>query len=402
MHANGVASGTEPDLAGYRGAVADLLLEIASHTGPEDLPKAERVLTERLASAEFAAVLAASPGGLSRGRGPAAPRGAPLSARRPQLRSRPGRPYPDSPFRPDRRHVVGLGPGLRAGFGPDRLCRPGRSRATPPPRGTPFPLSAPGPGPAAAGGARGGPPAAAGPHPAHRGPALRPGPAAGGNPAQPAGGRLRRRRARNPPLWVTSLARSIEQQRRLRALGYTATLPSAHCVGYAMDIEMSWFRRFGAAATLEGLLAERQQAGEVNAIDEGQTWHLCLSPAAVGARPGPTELTPCAASRSSSAHARTARPSARCSPRWPRAARWRRPWRPSGCWPAPSGCGSWTPSGRSSPSPRPMAGGCSATTARSSTTGCSRPSSPAWATGCAPTATPRWCWRPSSNGARTR
>jgi hypothetical protein len=84
-----------------------------------------------------------------------------------------------------------------------------------------------------------------------------------------------------PPLWVTSLARSIEQQRRLRALGYTATLPSAHCAGYAMDIEMSWFRRFGAAGTLEGLLAERQQAGEVNAIDEGQTWHLCLSPAAV-------------------------------------------------------------------------------------------------------------------------
>jgi hypothetical protein len=84
-----------------------------------------------------------------------------------------------------------------------------------------------------------------------------------------------------PPLWVTSLARSIEQQRQLRALGYTATLPSAHCAGYAMDLEMSWFRRFGAAATLEGLVRERQQAGEVNAIDEGQTWHLCLSPAAV-------------------------------------------------------------------------------------------------------------------------
>src|SRR3984957_3717288 len=63
MHANGVASATEPDLARYRGAVADLLLEIASHTGPEDLPKAERVLTERLAGAEFAAVLAASPEG---------------------------------------------------------------------------------------------------------------------------------------------------------------------------------------------------------------------------------------------------------------------------------------------------------------------------------------------------
>ena len=45
---------------------------------------------------------------------------------------------------------------------------------------------------------------------------------------------------------------------------------------------MSWFRRFGAAHVLEGLLLERQQAGEVNTIDEGQTWHLCLSPAAVG------------------------------------------------------------------------------------------------------------------------
>ena len=86
-----------------------------------------------------------------------------------------------------------------------------------------------------------------------------------------------------PPLWVTSLTRSIEQQRRLRALGYTATLPSAHCAGYAMDIEMSWFRRFGAAGVLEGLLREHQQAGQVNAIDEGQTWHLCLSPAAVAA-----------------------------------------------------------------------------------------------------------------------
>ena len=42
---------------------------------------------------------------------------------------------------------------------------------------------------------------------------------------------------------------------------------------------MSWFRRFGAAATLAGLLAERQQAGEVNVIDEGQAWHVCLSPA---------------------------------------------------------------------------------------------------------------------------
>ena len=59
MHANGAAPRTGPDLIRYRDAVADLLIEIAGHTGPEDLAKAEKVLTERLADAEFAAVLAA-------------------------------------------------------------------------------------------------------------------------------------------------------------------------------------------------------------------------------------------------------------------------------------------------------------------------------------------------------
>ena len=83
-----------------------------------------------------------------------------------------------------------------------------------------------------------------------------------------------------PPLWVTSLARSVEQQRRLRALGYKATLPSSHCVGYGTDIEMEWFRRFGAHRTLARLLLERQDAGQLNVVDEGQVWHVCVSPAA--------------------------------------------------------------------------------------------------------------------------
>jgi hypothetical protein len=84
-----------------------------------------------------------------------------------------------------------------------------------------------------------------------------------------------------PPLWVTSLARSLEHQTHLRALGYTAMVPSAHCVGYATDIEMSWYRRFGAQAALETVLLECQAAGDVNVIDEGQAWHVCISPAAV-------------------------------------------------------------------------------------------------------------------------
>jgi hypothetical protein len=81
-----------------------------------------------------------------------------------------------------------------------------------------------------------------------------------------------------PPLWVTSLARSVEHQRRLRALGYAALLPSSHCVGYAADIEMAWFRRFGAQQALQEVLLERQAAGDINVIDEGQAWHVCLRP----------------------------------------------------------------------------------------------------------------------------
>jgi len=81
-----------------------------------------------------------------------------------------------------------------------------------------------------------------------------------------------------PPLWVTSLARSVEHQRRLRALGYAALLPSSHCVGYAADIEMAWFRRFGAHHALQEVLLDHQRAGRANVIDEGQAWHVCLRP----------------------------------------------------------------------------------------------------------------------------
>ena len=86
-----------------------------------------------------------------------------------------------------------------------------------------------------------------------------------------------------PQLWVTSLTRSLEHQRQLRALGYAASLPSSHCVGYAADIEMTWFRQFGADSALKALLLGRQRAGEINVIDEGQAWHLCIGPAAAAA-----------------------------------------------------------------------------------------------------------------------
>ncbi len=92
--------------------------------------------------------------------------------------------------------------------------------------------------------------------------------------------------AGTPPLWVTSLARSVSHQQRLKELGYVALLPSAHCVGYAVDVEMAWFRRFHAHRILRGLLLDRQRADEVNVIDEGQAWHVCLRPRIVhGPRP---------------------------------------------------------------------------------------------------------------------
>ncbi|NJP35145.1 DUF5715 family protein [Micromonospora thermarum] len=86
--------------------------------------------------------------------------------------------------------------------------------------------------------------------------------------------------AATPPLWVTSLVRSAEHQHRLRRLGYAAMVPSGHCLGWAVDVELEWFERFGVRDTLAELLLARQRAGEVNVVDEGQAWHLCLAPAA--------------------------------------------------------------------------------------------------------------------------
>ena len=83
---------------------------------------------------------------------------------------------------------------------------------------------------------------------------------------------------RTPRLWVTSMVRSVQHQHRLRSLGYAAVLPSSHCVGYACDVEMQWFRQFDRDNLLARLLIERQEAGQLNVIDEGQAWHLCLNP----------------------------------------------------------------------------------------------------------------------------
>ncbi|GGM07221.1 MULTISPECIES: hypothetical protein [Micromonospora] len=83
-----------------------------------------------------------------------------------------------------------------------------------------------------------------------------------------------------PPLWVTDLAHSVEHQHRLRRLGAPTWRSGAHSQGYAVDLELDWFARFGARDTLAGILRARQAAGEINLIDQGSAWHVCLAPTA--------------------------------------------------------------------------------------------------------------------------
>ncbi|MDN5789467.1 MAG: hypothetical protein L0H25_01180 [Micrococcales bacterium] len=81
-----------------------------------------------------------------------------------------------------------------------------------------------------------------------------------------------------PPLWVNSTVRSVEHQMHLSSLGYSALLPSSHCLGFGADVEMAWFERFGAYDALRAILFDYRDGDVLNIIDEGQAWHLCLSP----------------------------------------------------------------------------------------------------------------------------
>jgi hypothetical protein len=85
---------------------------------------------------------------------------------------------------------------------------------------------------------------------------------------------------RTPCPWVTSMVRSEQHQHHLRSLGYPAVLPSSHCAGYSCDVETLWFRQFDQDNVLGRLLLERQESGQLNAIDEGYAWHVCVNPLA--------------------------------------------------------------------------------------------------------------------------
>jgi hypothetical protein len=270
-----------PDLVRYRAAVADLLIEVAGHAGPDDLPKLETILTDRMTGPELGTVLGSLPGGAAE------------AAARLRLEVRDYRPNNRSSARDlsalirifllSRIDIVWWGhlpsyPTDAALWNSpelvdlDALRRTGLLRFR-------YRRQADGlVGRAARAVER-----RIWPHRTPRTAGLR---FARTRPEvvallnQLAVDFARRRTGPTPPLWVTSLARSLEHQHRLRALGYAAMLPSGHCLGYAVDIEMSWFRRFDAHGVLAALLLERQGWGDVNVIDEGQAWHVCVSPRA--------------------------------------------------------------------------------------------------------------------------
>ncbi len=85
-----------------------------------------------------------------------------------------------------------------------------------------------------------------------------------------------------PPLWVTSMTRSVRHQHHLRDLGYAA-MSAQRALRRLRGRRGDGLVRavLGARDALEELLLDRQAAGDVNVIDEGQAWHVCVSPVAV-------------------------------------------------------------------------------------------------------------------------
>ncbi|GIG87263.1 hypothetical protein [Plantactinospora endophytica] len=277
------------ELVGYRAAVPELLAEVVGRTGRDDLPGLERTLADRLTGPDFTPVLGALPGGTAEAVTRLVRE---IRDYRPNNRSTardlagliriyllsridvmwwghlPG--FPTDAALHSSAELVDLESLRRTDLLRFRYRRPAGhllGRATRAVRHRVRPHRTPPAGPAVV-------PAGVGPRTTR----TRPEVVALLN--QLAVDLARRRPAPTSPLRVTSLARSLEHQHRLRALGYAAMLPSGHCLGYAMDIEMSWLRRFDAPGMLAALLRERQGWGDVNVIDEGQTWHLCVSPRA--------------------------------------------------------------------------------------------------------------------------
>ena len=85
-----------------------------------------------------------------------------------------------------------------------------------------------------------------------------------------------------PRIWVTSITRTTAHQAHLSSLGFSALTPSAHCSGWAADIDAVWFGRYGAPDVLAAVLTDYLSRGVLNVIDGTGAWHVCLNPEFAG------------------------------------------------------------------------------------------------------------------------
>lgn len=86
----------------------------------------------------------------------------------------------------------------------------------------------------------------------------------------------------NTKLVITSILRSVEQQRSLIASGAPAAGRSSHTYGIAFDISYAWFERNSPqyAQVLEEVLRKYEAAGRINLIKEELqgVWHVAIGP----------------------------------------------------------------------------------------------------------------------------
>lgn len=79
---------------------------------------------------------------------------------------------------------------------------------------------------------------------------------------------------------VNSIIRTIEHQKQLMNIGYAFSIYSAHCNGYAVDIERKWYvmNNRPLLKIINNCLKLYAEKGIINLIDEGIVWHICLNP----------------------------------------------------------------------------------------------------------------------------
>lgn len=84
----------------------------------------------------------------------------------------------------------------------------------------------------------------------------------------------------NESIVVTNTLRSLEYQNKLRAFGHITPGESSHLYGYTVDIEQLWYKENNKTlyGKIKSHLQYLEEEGQINYIDYGQIWHICLSP----------------------------------------------------------------------------------------------------------------------------